>query len=64
MREIFEGYYCLLDNCNKDLIDNQPPCCECENIISFEEFAEMQQDIQDRFLKNKKSPFNRTMNVL
>lgn len=42
MREIFEGYYCLLDYCDKDLIEEQPPCSDCENIISFEDFAEKQ----------------------
>lgn len=51
MRETIEGCYCILDYCNKDLIDNQPPCCDCENCFSFEEFAEMQQDLKERFLK-------------
>lgn len=51
MKEIFDGYYCLADYCDKELIDGIPPCCDCENIISFEEFAEMQQDIKERFFK-------------
>ena len=47
MREIFDGYYCMADYCNKELVDGIPPCNDCENIISFEDFAE----IQTRFIE-------------
>lgn len=51
MKETIDGCYCLLDYCDKEMIDNQPPCCDCENCISFEEFAEIQKDIQEKILK-------------
>lgn len=44
MRETIEGCCCLLDYCNKELIDNQPPCCDCENCISIEDLEEMQKN--------------------
>jgi len=44
MKQIDTDLYCLLDSCNKE----ECCCIECENSITFVDFAE----IQERFIKN------------
>lgn len=39
MREIFDCYFCLLDSCNKELKDGQPPCSDCGNLIYIEDLV-------------------------
>ena len=48
MKEIIDGYYCIADYCDKELVDGIPPCCECDSCISYDDFCE----IQTRFLNN------------
>lgn len=40
MKEVIGGYYCLLDNCDKEKdIDGNLPCEDCANLIPIGEFA-------------------------
>lgn len=48
MIEPIDGYLCMAEYCDKELIDGQPPCCECGNLISLAEYATM----QERFFAN------------
>lgn len=41
MREVIDGYFCLREECNKELENGVPPCCECEELISISDFAEI-----------------------
>ena len=51
MKEIFDGYFCMADYCDKEMVDGQPPCSDCQHIMSFEEYAAIQEMIKDNFNK-------------
>ena len=34
MREVFDGYLCEKEYCEKELIDNDTPCCDCEYCVN------------------------------
>ena len=40
MKEIFDEYVCIADYCDKELKDGQPPCSECEYLMSVEDIKE------------------------
>ena len=41
MTEVFDGYFCLLECCDKELEDNQTPCCNCGNLIYIEDLEQI-----------------------
>lgn len=51
MKEIFDGYFCMADYCDKEMIDGQPPCSDCQHIMSFEEYAAIQEMIKENTIK-------------
>ena len=47
MKEMFDGYICLADYCDKELQDGQPPCSDCGNLIFIEQLVEMQENLKN-----------------
>lgn len=64
MKELHNGFLCLADYCDKELVEGQPPCCECQHIISFEEYAAIQEMIKDNFNKKQHCLDIGTVNIL